>query len=240
MVANAIGRSGSQRNLNDEVALESGLRENITRQLEPLVQRLKNRWIILGLFVLAYIPFGLTLLGAYQDNNALQSRISAQQAVLALPEPRTDDIETGLRSWTAALEAATNARVLELPDSALVDRLVAASIGTGVTITTLATSENDIIPVGSEAYDVTPVVMRVVGDLAAIESFLAVLEGDAVEALEVQNSLLVPDGTSFSASVTALVFNRPVALEELDAETLDELTRRVSDAELDAAARGGR
>ena len=240
MVAKAIGRPASSRPLADEEALESGLREKINRQLAPLLTRLKNRWVLLGLFVAAYIPFGLIYMGDYQDYNTLQAQISAQQSVLALPEPRTDDIETGFRSWTAALQAATQARVLELPDSGLVERLLDAAVRTGVTVSSISTSENDVVPVGIEFYEVTPVLMRLAGELAAIESFIAVLEDDAVEALEIQNSIVVPDGDGFSASIRVLVFNRPVSPDELDPEDLEELTRRVSDAELDAAAGAGK
>ena len=240
MVAKAIDRSATPRPLDDVEGLESGLREKLNRQLAPLLRRLKNRWILLALFVAVYVPFGMSYLSAYQDYNTLHSQISAQQAVLALPEPRTDDIEIGLRSWTAAFDAATVAQVLELPDSSLIERLQAASISTSVTITSLSTSENDLVPAGTEIYDVTPVLMRVIGELAAIESFIALLEGDAIEALEVQNTLLTPDENGFTASIRALVFNRPVSIDDVDPEKLEQLTRKVSDAELDAAARGGK
>ena len=240
MVAKAIGRSPTPRPTSDDEALESGLRENINRQLEPLLRRLKNRWVLLGLFTVLYVPFGVTYLGAYKDYTRLESQISAQQTVLALPEPLTDDIEIGLRSWSAALDAASDAQVLELPDSSLVEKLMAASIGTSVTISTLSTSENDIVPVGIEFYEVTPVLLRIAGEIAAIESFITLLEGDAVEALEVQSTLVTPGESGFTASIRSLVFNRPVSIDEVDPEKLEQLSRKISDAELDAAAGAGR
>ncbi len=240
MVANAIGRSAAPRPDMDEDVLESGLRDNITRQLAPLMARLKNRWVILVLFIAAYIPFGFIFLGAYQDYNVLQGKISAQQAVLALPEPRTDDIETGLRSWTAALDAASQAQVLELADSTLVERILAAANSTGIAVESLSTSRNVVTPVGSEVYDTTPILLRVLGDLAAIESFIALLEGDAVEALEVKNSIVAPAEEGFGAALTVLVFNRPVDPSELSVAEAEALSRRVTDAELDAAAGGRR
>lgn len=245
MVAKAIGRSPAPRPVGpvgtDEDVLESGLRENITRQLDPLLGRLKNRWVLLALFTASYVPFGIIYVGAYQDYNILQDRIGAQEAVLALPEPRTDDIETGLRSWTAALQAATEAQVLELEDSSLIEKLIATATGAGISLDSLSTSNNDIVPVGTEVYDVTPVLLRVSGDIAAIESFIALLEGDAVEALEIQNSLVAPeDGGSFVGTIRALVFNRPVDPSLLEPDELEALSRRVTDAELDAAAAGGR
>ncbi len=240
MVAKAIGRPAAPpRSVSDdEAAVESGLRENITRQLQPLLKRLKNRWVLLVLFTLSYVPFGVIYMGAYQDHNALQEKISAQEAVLALPEPRTDDIETGLRSWTAALEAANEAQVLELADSELVERLIAAAIDTNVRIESLSTSTSTLVPVGQEIYDVTPVLIRASGPLPAIESFISVLEGDAVEALEIQNALLSPNDSGFSGTVRALVFNRPVDPSTLGTDDQEALSRRVTDEELDAAAQG--
>jgi hypothetical protein len=240
MVAKAISRSTAARNTGDDDLIESGLSDKIKQQLAPLLTRLKNRWVILLLFIAAYIPFGVTYLGTYQDNVALQSKISAQRAVLGLPEPRTDDIETGLRSWTAALEAATQAQVLELPDSGLVERIISAANTAAVKIESLSTGVNDIVPVGSEIYEVTPVIMRVRGDISGVENFLALLEGDAVEAMEIKNSLVAPDNETYIGSVRALVFNRPVAPEDLTDKQLESLSRIVSDAELDAAAGGGK
>ncbi len=240
MVAKAIDRSAAQRPVNDEDALESGLREKLNSQMAPLLARLKNRWVLLALFILAYVPFGVSFMGAYQDYTTLQTRISAQEAVLALPEPLTSDIAKGLTSWTAALETATQAQVLELADSSLVERLIAAATTTGIEIESVSTSENEVVPVGVEAYEVTPVLLRVRGDLPSIESFINLLEGDAIEALEIRNSLVAPDEEGFTATVRVLVFNRPVDPSELDEEELEELSRRVSDEELDAAAGGGR
>ncbi len=240
MVAKAISRSAAARNTGADDLIESGFSEKIKHQLAPLLGRLKNRWVILVLFTAAYVPFGVTYLGTYQDNVTLQSKISAQRAVLALPEPRTDDIETGLRSWTGALEAATQAQVLELPDSGLVERIISAANSAGVKVESLSTGINDIVPVGTEIYDVTPVLMRVRGDISALENFVALLEGDAVEAMEVKNSLVAPDNDSYIGSLRALVFNRPVAPEDLTDKQLESLSRRVSDEELDAAAGGGK
>ncbi len=240
MVANAIGRPPAPTPLNtDDDALEPGLRENLTRQLRPLLDRLKNRWVLLLLFLAAYLPFGLIYMQAYQDHTALQGRINAQEAVLALPEPRTDDIEQGLRSWTAALRAANDAQILELEDSTLIEQLIATANSTGLTIQSMSTSANTIVPVGAEAYDVTPFILRVSGEIAAIESFMALLEGDAVEALEIQNSLVSPqEEGDFAAVIRAIVFNRPVDPSLLTEEEQIELSRRVTDEELDAAAAG--
>lgn len=241
MVANAVGRPSApqQRSVSDDNAVQDpGLRENLARQLQPVLQHLKNRFVILLLFVLAYAPFGYMYLGAYQDHTALQDRIAEQEAVLALPEPRTDDIESGLRAWTAALQTATEAQVLELDDSELIESLISAAISVGVTIESLSTSNNTVIPVGEEIYDVTPVLMRMTGELAAIESYLSLLEDDAIEALEIENSLVAPEEIGFSGTVRALIFNRPVDPSELASEERESLSRRVTDEELDAAAQG--
>lgn len=240
MVANAIGRSSVPRPYADDEALEFGLREKINRQLGPVLSRLKNRWVLLGLFLAAYVPFGLMFMNAYQDHNVLKAGISAQQAVLALPEPRTDDIETGFRSWTAALQAANDAQVLELPDSGMVEKLLDVASSAGVRIASLSTSPNNIVPVGTEAYDVTPILMRVDGGLPQLEVFIGLLEGDAVGAVEIQSSLLTPGENGFLAAIRVLVFNKPVSADNLTSEQLEGLSRRVTDAELDAAAQGGR
>lgn len=238
MVAKAIGRPAAppRSTSDDEGAVEPGLRENVTRQLEPLLKRLKNRWVLLALFVLSYVPFGVIYMGAFQDYNTLQDQISAQEAVLALPEPRTDDIETGLRSWSAALEAASEAQVLELEDSELVQLLINAAIDTNVRIESLSTSTNVFVPVGDEIYDVTPILIRTTGPIAAIESFISVLEDGAVEALEIQNALVAPEDSGFIGTVRALVFNRPVDPSLLNGDEQQVLPRRVTDEELDAAA----
>lgn len=241
MVADAIGRPPAQNSVNnDDDALGPGLRENLSRQLSPLLGRLKNRWVLLALFTVAVLPFGLQYTSAYQDYTRLQDQIAAQEAVLAVSEPRTDDIEAGLRSWTAALEAATDAQILELEDSTLLEKLIITASDTGVVIQSLSTSTNTIVPVGLEVYYVTPIILRVSGNIAQLESFIALLEGDAIEALEIQNSLLSPlEGDIFAGIVRAIVFNRPVDPSELNVEEREALSRRVSDAELDAAA-GGR
>lgn len=240
MVASAIGRSPNPSPINsDEDGLESGLRENLTRQAGPLLNKLKNRWVLSGLFLVALVLLGASYWGSYVVVSALRDQISAQEAVLALPEPRTDDIEAGLRSWTAARQAATEAQILELEDSTLIEKLIATAASTGISIQSMSTSVNSIVPVGTEVYDATPFILRVSGDIAAIESFMSLLEGDAIEALEIQNSLVAPkDGEGFTSIIRAIVFNRPIDPSELNVEQREALSRRVSDAELDAAAAG--
>ena len=239
MVAEAVGRSTSPGPVHrsEEEILEPGLRENLVRQLSPLLTRLKNRWVMLILFLMATTPFAMSWLNAYQDFNQLQERINAQEAVLALPEPRTDDIEEGLRSWTAALEAAQGAQVIELHDSELLEKFIAASNTVGVEILSVSTSSNVLVPVDVDVYDATPILLRIGGEIAAIESFIALIEADAVEALEVQNSLIAPtEEGDFIAVIRSIVFNRPVDPSLLAEDELQELSRRVTDAELDAAA----
>lgn len=242
MVASAIGRSPNPSPVHsDDEMLEAGLRENISRQIKPLADRLKNRWVILLLFVLAVTPFGLSYMNAYQDYTKLRTSISGQQAVLDLPEPRTDDIERGLQSWSAARESAVEEQNLELQDSILVEKLLEAAAIAEIEIQSMSTSANTIVPVGTEAYDATPFLLRISGEFAAIESFLFLLEGDAVEALEIQNSLVAPqDGDTLSGVIRAIVFNRPVDPSQLDDDEREALSRRVTDAELDAAAAGAR
>ncbi len=240
MVADAIGRPPTQSPVDheDEV-LEPGLRENISGQLRVLLGWLQNRWVLLAIFTVAVIPFGFNYWGAYQDNNELQAQIDSKAAVLAEAEPPTDDIEAGLRTWTAAREAASEAQILELEDSSLVEKLFATASAASVSIQSISTSPNTIVPVGIEAYEVTPFILRVSGSVAGIESYMALLEGDAIDALEIQNSLVAPlEGDTFSGVIRAIVFNRPIDPSELDSDELEELSRRVTDEELDAAAAG--
>ena len=60
MVAKAIGRPPAPpRSASDEdAALESGTRDKVIEQLQPLLERLKNRWVILVLFLIPYALFG--------------------------------------------------------------------------------------------------------------------------------------------------------------------------------------
>ncbi len=239
MVAEAVGRptapGPAQR--SEEEVLEPGFRENLFRHLNPILTRLKNRWVILLLFLLASAPFIFSYINSYSEFSTLQERINAQEAVLSLPEPRTDDIEEGLRSWAAALQAAQDAQVIELDDSALLERFIAAANSVGVEILSVSTSSNIIVPVDVDVYDATPILLRIGGEIAGIESFIALIEADAVEALEVQNSLIAPtEEGDFVAVVRSIVFNHPVDPSLLKKEELEELSRRVTDAELDAAA----
>jgi hypothetical protein len=218
MVAKALNIRQQQRpNIDAEVDGLTTTREKIFRQLEPLLERLKNRWVILGIFVLTYVPFGVMYMGAFQDHRALQTQIEAQRSVLALPEPRTDDIEIGLASWTSAFEAARGQQVLELPDSDLLERLLSTAISTGVVIRNATTGENSVAEVGAESYETTPIVLQLAGSLPNLEAFIAAIEADAIEALEVQNARISLQESSYGASVRAIVFNRPLSEAELEA-----------------------
>ncbi len=242
MVADAIGRPPAPSPVSsEEEVLESGLRENLERRLAPLLRHLQNPWVIVAIFVFALAPFGARYWYAYQDLTDLNTQIDAREALLAEPEPPAEDIEAGLQTWTAALEAASEAQILELEDSVLIERLIDTADRTGIFIQSVSTSSSIIVPVGTEVYDATPFIVRVSGTAAQIESFVALLEGDVIEALEIQSLLLSPtEDDVFSGNVRAIVFNRPVDRSELDPEELEALSRRVTDEELDAAASGGR
>lgn len=252
MVASAIGRppNPSPINSTDDGLLETGQRENLSQLLNLAWSWLQKRLVLLAIFTLAVAPFGYSYMNAYQDYSDLQTQIRAKEAVLANGEQSTEQAQEEFRIWTDAHAAATEAQILELKDSDLVDRLIAAALSAGITIQSISTSNNTTVPVGTEVYDATPFILRVSGSIAAIESYISLLEGDAVEALEIQNTLIAPQdtgaaegeeevGESFTGIVSAIVFNRPIDPSELDPEQREALSRRVTDAELDAAAAGG-
>lgn len=241
MVASAIGRSPNPGPVNTEdEQLGSSLRENITRQAGPLLGYLKDWRVLLFLFLLAVSPFGFRYWAAYEDVTLLQEQINDKEALLAANEPPADDIEASLRTWTDAHQAATEAQILELEHSSLIEKLLAAAESTGISVQSMSTSGNTAVPVGTEVYDATPFILRISGEIAAIESFITLLEGDAVEALEIQNTLVAPqEGVGFTGVVRAIVFNRPIDPSELDEDERESLSRRVTDEELDAAAGGG-
>ncbi len=245
MVAEAVGRPPAPSPVNnsnvEEEALESGLRESLGRQLGLVFSKLNNYWFMLGVFVVALAYFGFEYQGAYAELNRVESEKAQQQAILDSDDRSLAGIEEDLVTWSNAFEAAKEEQFFELNHSTLIQRLIDTAEITGTSIQSISTSSSTVIPVESEAYDATPVILRVSGSVPELESFIARLEGDAVGALEIQNSLLIPDGLDgFSGVIRAVVFNRPVDPSELDPEQQEELSRRVTDAELDAAASGGR
>ena len=240
MVAKAVGRPAvpSRSTSDDEGAVESGLLENVIRQLDPVLKHLKNRWIVLGLLLIGYFPLSYTYVTSFRDYNALQDQISTKEANLAEPEPPTARLENDFRTWSAAFEAASSEQDLQLQDSELVERLITISVDNNVRLESLSTSTSVLVPVGDELYDATPILMRTTGPIAAIESFISVLEDGPVEALEIQNALVAPEENGFSGTVRALVFNRPVDPSLLEGDERQVPSRRVTDEELDAAAGG--
>lgn len=243
MVAKALNRPSMTRPAMDDDVPQTGAKEQIIQQLRPLLKWLKNRWVITALFAVAYVPFAYMYYNAYTDHSDLQAQIDQQQAVLSLPEPKTDDIEAGFNSWTVALESAKAQQVTEIPASNLLELLLDAATSAGVTITSASTSENVRVPVGEELYHATPVILQVSGDVTNLRNFIAAIEGDAIEAMEVESSLISNVETGYSAALRVLMFNRPVTPEELaaeDGETNQAPTGRVSQEELDRAAGGGK
>ena len=233
MVARTLGRSSTP---DDDGVLESGLKENLSQQLGPLVERLKNRLVIFGLFMVGFAIFGFYTWDAYQQNVVLQSKIADQKAILAVQDGDPSLLEDQLQTFITSRDQVRELQVLGIPDSDLVDRIYATSQTTGVVISSISTSNAEIVIVGAEAYEVTPVLVRVSGDVASIESFLSLIESGAIGTAEVKNSLLAPEDSGFVAAIRAIVFNKPVDISLLDEEEREELSRRVSDAELDAAA----
>ena len=243
MVAKALNRPQmAGPAARDGDAPEAGAMEQITRRLQPVISRLKNRWVILGIFLLAYVPFGYSYMNAYQAHSDLKAQVKEQEALLAVPERATGDIETSLASWTAALEAASSEQISPMADSNLVERLLLAANSVGVTLVSTSRSDNTKVTVGTDVYDATPVLMQAIGSYQGLQAFIAAIEGSAVEALEVQSSLITSQDGVYGASIRAIVFNRLATPEELAAmqgkkETVP--TGRVTNEELDRAAGGG-
>ena len=247
MVATAVSvNTVSHLDDEDEELLELTGREKVLQRLQPVLRRLKNRWVILGAFLIAYVPFSMNFATAYQDFSTLDTQITNQRSVLALPEPRTDDIAIGLASWEAALESATEQQVIQLPASTLLERVVAAAVNVGVSVRRAGTLNDTQIPVGDEMYWATPIVLMAEGSFRDITNFIAALEGNAVGAFEVQNSLISKSGGTFVVSLRATVFNRPVPPYELIEEDEDPRRPRsnrlttgpVDDDELSGASQG--
>jgi hypothetical protein len=243
MVASALNRPQMTQPATDGDAPEAGMRERVIRQLQPIAVRLKNRWVILALFLLAYVPFGLNYMSAYQARTELQTQIDEQKALLAVPERATDDIEISLASWMAALEAASADQLSPKADSSFVERLLATANSAGVTIVSTSRSDNTKVTVGTDVYDATPVLLQVIGPIQGLQDFITAIEGDAIEALEVQNSLIASQEGVFGASIRAIVFNRLATAEELAAMKVNATpvpTGRVTNEELDRAAGGSK
>lgn len=238
MVATALNRPNiPNANAADDFSA-AGSRERIASLLDPAFKRLKNRLVILGIFAIVYLLLGWTYWVASSDRQALSGDINSLRAELSVNPAQTAGLEADLASYTSAISAAREQQILILKDSGILEKILLTTESAGVTVASAGISDNSVAPLGEDIYEVTPILLQVDGSLEQLEAFIRELEGRAITSMEVDSSSITSSEEGYSATIRAIVYNKPVSPDDLIGDD-DVPTGRVTNEELDRAAGGG-
>ncbi len=178
--------------------------------------------LVLGtVFSLAYGVLGLQYYQAFQQAGQTQARIESSRALASAPVPDKKDLGPEIVTWTAARDAALTVRVAGLLDSDMVSRVVAVARESGVVIQNTSSLSGSRSQLQSGMYDVTTLTVKASGSLSAIEGFIARLEDNTFDTIEIQSSQTTQTEAFYALTLQALVYSEPAYEEVLEARAAE-------------------
>ncbi len=207
MVEKTRQPAGNGRNGPEEAQVPTG-KELLRGYLAVVAVHLKRPFVIGAIFALAYVSVGVIYLQGLQENRTLTGDLNARQSVLSLQLPADHELQGALSTWTEAIQAASRLQVPELADSDLLERTLDAAGQSGVIVFSAGTTQDGEEDVNGESYQTSPVLIRATGGLPNLMNFVSVLEGGAIEAFEIKNSLLTTIENDYVLTLRAVVFSQ--------------------------------
>jgi Tfp pilus assembly protein PilO len=206
--------------------------------MDPAIKLLKKPIVIAVVFGLAYAWLLWVYMGAHTERQGLKAEINDLRAELSVNPAQTAGLEAEHARYLAVIAEAERQLVLTRKDSGILEQILATADATGVRIASAGISENVVAPLGTDIYEVTPILLQVDGSLEGLQLFVSQLEGKAIHAMEVGNSTISNSELGYTATIRTLVYNKPVSPESLGEKDVVP-TGRVTNEELDRAAGGG-
>lgn len=161
----------------------------------------------------------LIVAGLYAHNwnslNQVNGQVDEARASLAVPGPDVPPLDEQLLAWESALSNAIDARIDPSDDSEFVRTVLGISLDTGVTLVTASAQREVVEDIEGQDFGAAPYLVRVSGEMAEIQKFLAKLESGIVETLEVTSSVATRDRDRFMVSVGVVVRNEIVNDDDL-------------------------
>lgn len=182
--------------------------ELLRSYLAIVAVHLKRPFVIGAIFALAYVSVGVIYLQGLQENRTLTGDLDARRSVLSVRLPADQELKGALSTWTEAMQAASRLQVPELADSDLLERTLDAAGESGVIVFSAGTTQDGQEEVNGESYATSPVLIRATGGLPNLMHFVSLLEGGAIEAFEIKNSLLTTVESDYVLTLRAVVFSQ--------------------------------
>ncbi|MEE8362900.1 MAG: hypothetical protein V3S18_02390 [Dehalococcoidia bacterium] len=168
-----------------------------------------------AIFALVYVVVALFYLQDEGELGGVREQVAAGRSALSQPAPHLDDLEAGLAGWEAALAAAEDSRVSELPDADLAAATLEAAAAAGVTLIAAGTQPNISEEFEGTKYRGTPYVVKVRGSLDGIESFLAAMERGPIPAIEIDGATVTEAEVGYVLTMNAMIRSeQPQAVEQ--------------------------
>ena len=218
-----------------DAAPESPDRRGLRRALDISWHYIQKPLVLGTVFSLAYGVLGLQYYQAFQQAGQTQGRIEASRALASAPVPDKKDLGPEIVTWTAARDAALTVRVAALLDSDMVRRVTAVAQESGVVIQNASSLSGTRSHLQSGMYDVTTLTVKASGSLSAIEGFIARLEDNTFDTIEIQSSQTTQTEAFYSLALQALVYSEPAYEDVLKAKA-DEAAAEARAAQAKAAA----
>ncbi len=207
MVTGAANKQPADVTADDEDAVEPTRKQRALEVATAAANQFRSPIVLLGAFAAVYLLFGVMYMNNKSTADGLNAEVDRKRAILARPLPPEAGIQSSLASWTSAFQAAVDLRVTELPDSSLLGRILLAADDTGVSVISAGNDNRTITEIDGESYVATSVQVKAAGPLPNLERFVESLEQQAIDTLEIRNSIISQDANGYTVTLRLVVYS---------------------------------
>ena len=206
-------KANDRPNYDTEEGADDGLELTRGQQALEILSlagfHLRRMVVFAPMFGLVYLVVGFLWYQDVQAEQTLEERSNLQLILLAQPAPRPEHVLQQIEGWDTAYQVTLDSRLSRSEDSGLIDRVIDAASSSGLQVTKIGTTDDDVVTLENDRYTVTPVLMGATGELDGIGRFLDTLETDDFAGFEVQTSILNAEIDGYILTLRGVFYSLP-------------------------------
>ncbi|NQW21580.1 MAG: hypothetical protein HQ477_12810 [Chloroflexi bacterium] len=200
--------------VGEQLELSAG--KQVLAALNLTVLHLRRTVVFIPIFGMVFLAIGFLWLQSVREEASLNMKADQLTILLDQPAPQPENLLTQAGGWDTAYHVVLEGRVSRPNDSDLVERVIDAAVDSGLIVLETGTTKDDVETIENEDYTATPVLIRAIGMLDSIESYLAMLETADFSSFGIEASTVEEGVVGYQLTLRGLYYSLPESFGEID------------------------